>query len=92
MEGEEYMKVPYKHFPPDIQQRYNLDKKVTVNGYIFIKIKKGVCGLRQAAILAYNNLKNHLEKHGYTPVDSTVGCGSTKQDVQNFASALTTSV
>ena len=26
MEGEEYMKVPYKHFPPDIRQRYNLDE------------------------------------------------------------------
>ena len=58
MEGNEFMKVPYKHFPPDIRQQYKLDKKVTKTGYIFIKIKKGMYGLKQAAILAYKNLKN----------------------------------
>ena len=26
MEGNEYMKVPYKHFPQDIRDRYGLDK------------------------------------------------------------------
>ena len=58
MEGDEYMKVPYKNFPPDIQKRYNLDSKVTESGHVFIRIKKGMYGLKQAAILAYNNMKN----------------------------------
>ena len=73
MQGDEYMKVPYKHFPPDIRQRYKLDDKVTATGYIYIKIKKGMYGLKQAAILAYNNLKANLAQHGYTPVVGTVG-------------------
>ena len=30
-------------------------------------------GLKQAAILAYNNLKKHLAKHDYTPIIGTVG-------------------
>ena len=30
-------------------------------------------GLKQAAILAYNNLKGHLKPFGYTPVIGTVG-------------------
>ncbi len=30
-------------------------------------------GLKQAAILAYNNLKSHLKPFGYTPVIGTVG-------------------
>ena len=30
-------------------------------------------GLKQAAILAYNQLKNNLEKHGYFPIPQTVG-------------------
>ena len=73
MDGEEYMKVKYKYFPEDIRQKYQLDKKVTPDGYIYIKIKKGMYGLRQAAILAYNNLKKNLAQHGYHPIVGTVG-------------------
>ena len=73
MEGDEYMKVPYKHFPQDIRLKYKLDSKVTNNGYIYIKIKKGMYGLKQAAILAYDQLRKNLEKHGYTPIAGTVG-------------------
>ena len=67
-EGNEYMKVPYKHFPPDICKQYNLDTKLTASGHIFIKIKKGMYGLKQAAVLAYNQLKKHLGTHGYHPI------------------------
>ena len=73
MEGEEYMKVQYKHFPEDIRKRYNLESKVTDNGYIYVKIKKGMYGLKQAAILAYNELKKNLKKFGYHPITGTVG-------------------
>ena len=73
MEGNKFMKVPYKHFLPDLRQRYKLDEKVTETGYIFIKIKKGMYGLKQAAILAYDNLKKNLTKHDYTPIIGTVG-------------------
>ena len=73
MEGEEYMKVQYKHFPQDIRDRYGLDQKVTPSGHIFIKIKKGMYGLKQAAVLAYEHLKEHLGKHGYHPIRETVG-------------------
>ena len=30
-------------------------------------------GLKQAALLAYNNLKDSLEPHGYSPIVGTVG-------------------
>ena len=73
MQRPEYMKVHYKHIPADIRQRYNLDKKVTASGHIYIKIKKGMYGLKQAAILAYQHLKSTLEPYGYYPVTGTVG-------------------
>ena len=73
MEGDEYMKVPYKHFPPDIRERYNLDFKVTVSGHIFIKVKNGMYGLKQAAILAYDNMKKHLATHKYHQIIGTTG-------------------
>ena len=73
MEGDEYMKVQYKHFPEDIRKQYNLDKKVTMSGHIYIKIKKGMHGLKQAAILAYEELKQNLAQYGYAPIKCTVG-------------------
>ena len=52
----EYMKVEYKYIPHDIIEQYNLQDKVTTCGYIYIHIKKkGMYGLKQAAILAYEN-------------------------------------
>ena len=38
MDQPEYMKVSYKHIPPNIRTGYNLNAKVTTNGYIYIKI------------------------------------------------------
>ena len=73
MNREEFMRVHLKHFPSDIINRYQLKAKATNDGYIYIRIKKGMYGLKQAAILAYTHLKNGLEPHGYQPVQGTVG-------------------
>ena len=73
MDQPEYMRVKYKYFPADIRKRYQLDNIVTVDGYIYIRINKGMYGLKQAALLAYNNLKRCLAPHGYAPVPGTVG-------------------
>ena len=69
----EYMRVPFRHFPADIVRRYNLTNIVTKNGYIFIKIKKGMYGLKQAAVLAYNEFVKKLTPFGYFPIDTTNG-------------------
>ena len=42
MKNPEYMRVKYKYIPIDIRLRYNLDAKVTPDGYIYIKFKR-VC-------------------------------------------------
>ena len=73
MDRNEYMRVKLKYFPADIISRYNLMTLVAADGYIYIKIKKGMYGLKQAALLAYRNLKQHLAPHGYYPVIGTVG-------------------
>ena len=73
MDWPEYMKVLYKHFPAEKKQKYNLHTKVTSNNYIYIRIEKGIYGLKQAAILAYDNLQRRLKPFGYTPVTGTVG-------------------
>ena len=73
MSRPEYMKLHYRHIPDDIRKRYNLDSLKADDGYIYVKIKKGMYGLKQAAILAFQQLKDLLEPHGYIPVPHTIG-------------------
>ena len=73
MEGDEYMRVKYKHIPEDIRIRYNLKTKVTKDDYVFIRIEKDMYGLKQDALLAYNNPKKNLAQDGYSTIIGTVG-------------------
>ena len=73
MDLPEYMKVPYSHFPQEIKDQYNLQDKVTSDGFIYIRINKDMYGLKQAAIMAYQHIKRNLEPHGYYPVVGTTG-------------------
>jgi hypothetical protein len=73
MKNPEFMRIKYKYFPEAIRQQYNLDRLVTPEGYIYIRIKKGMYGLKQAALLAYQHLVNQLAPHGYHPCPYTTG-------------------
>ena len=66
MDTSEYMQITYKYFREDIRIRYNLEEKIS-RGYIYVKIKWGMYGLKQAAILAYEHLVKHLKTRGYYP-------------------------
>ena len=72
MHQPEFMKIPTKYIPPDMISKYNLQTKIK-NGYVYCKIKKGIYGLKQAVLLAYNFLKQNLEPHGYFPIPHTTG-------------------
>jgi hypothetical protein len=73
MEKPEYIKIKYKYLPADIRLTYKLDTTLAPNGYIYIKIQKGMYGLKQAAVLAYDNLVKLLAPHGYSPCPNTTG-------------------
>jgi hypothetical protein len=73
MERPEYMKIPISNIPDDIIEKYNLKSKVSIDGFVFIKIKKGMYGLKQAALLAFDHLVNCLKPFGYEPVAHSVG-------------------
>ena len=85
MLNPEYMKISYKYFPQDIRDKYELDDIVS-NGYIYCKIKKGMYGLKQASLLAYNFLKEKLAPHGYHPIPHTIGLW--KHDVRPITFCL----
>ena len=73
MNRNEYMRVPIRFIPEDIRQQYNIDNIVSDDGYVYVCIEKGMYGLKNAAILAYDNLKTQLKKYGYYPIEGTVG-------------------
>ena len=72
MQRAEYMKIQYKYFPLAIRLAYNLNQLVTAQGWVYIKIVKGMYGLKQAARIAYDLLKTRLAKHGYTPCTENI--------------------
>ena len=73
MKSAEYMKIKWKYLPQDIRDKYNLQEKLAADGYVYVKIKKGMYGLKQAAILAYDLLVKNLTKSGYSPIPNTIG-------------------
>jgi hypothetical protein len=58
------MKMPLQLIPNDITKHYKLRKK-TVDGYVYMEIRKGMYGLPQACILANKLLKLCLARHSY---------------------------
>ena len=72
MKGPEFMRVPVHMIPEEIMQLYNLFDKV-VDGYVYVKICKGMYGLPQAERIANEQLKDKLAPFGFHPCDTTSG-------------------
>jgi hypothetical protein len=70
----QYMRVHRKYIPDEVYQEYNLtDQHFDSNGYAYMEIRKGMYGLKEAAVLAYDQLCAHLQPFGYYPVTHTPG-------------------
>ena len=67
MKDPEFMRIHKKYLTNEIKKEYNTDKFVSSDGFIYCKIKRGMYGLKQAARLAYDLLKERLAPHGYEP-------------------------
>ena len=52
MEIYEYMRVKITDIPDDIIHQYNLQKKVTKDGYVYDEVRKGMYGLPQVGFLS----------------------------------------
>ena len=83
------MRIHSKYLPPDIRDRYEIEGLVSADGYVNIKIIKGVYGLKQEAIIAYNQLVSHMDPQGYYPVPFKTGLWAHKT-IKTFAYVLVT--
>ena len=72
MDRPEYMRMPMKIIPPEIVEKYDLTK-IESDGWIYIKIVKGMYGLPQAGKIANDLLQKRLKKAGYHQCQYTPG-------------------
>jgi hypothetical protein len=68
----EYMKMLLSCFPEEIIQKYNLNA-LAVDGWVYIEIRKGMYGLKQAGLLSNQLLQTRLAPFGYYPARHTPG-------------------
>jgi hypothetical protein len=68
----EYMKILLSHFPLEIIQKYNLNA-LAVDIWVYIEVRKGMYGLKQAVLLANQSLQTSLNPFGYYPARHTPG-------------------
>ena len=67
------MRIPLKIIPQDGIDAYELTALVDEQGWIYMPINKGIYGLKEAGILANQELVKHMAPFGYNPVQHTPG-------------------
>ena len=70
MEVYEYMRLQLDVIPKEVVAQYDLHK-LAVDGWVYLEIRKGMPGLKQAGKIANDRLAKHLLKYGYAPTSRT---------------------
>jgi hypothetical protein len=68
----EYMKMLLSRFPEELVDKYNLGA-LSVDGWVYIEIRKGMYRLKHAGLLANQLLQTRLAPFGYNPARHTPG-------------------
>ena len=64
MDRPEFMRLPFKILPQEIIEHYKLNEKEN-DGWVYVKITRGMYGLPHAGLMANKQLKQRLGKAGY---------------------------
>ena len=67
------MRISLKIIPQEIIDTYNLITLVDNQGWIYMRIKKGMYGVKKSRIIAKQELVKHMAAFGYHPVQYTPG-------------------
>ena len=67
------MRIPLNIIPQEIIDVHNLAKLVENQGWIYMRIEKVIYGLKQAGMMANQELVKHMAPFGYHPVQHTPG-------------------
>ena len=66
-----YAKMHKSFIPQKFIDTYGLEDSFDADNYIFVEIRRGMYGLKQAGKIAHDQLKSFLEPHRYSPTFST---------------------
>ena len=73
MERPEFMRLKLADMPDDVVTHYQLHDKATPDGYVYVRIQKGMYGLPQAGLIAQELLERRLNSKGYRQSQLTPG-------------------
>ena len=73
MKRKKYICILLRLIPREIMDQYRLEDFQEPDGHVYFEVSKGMYGLPQAGIIAYKQLKKHLQPHGYKPSCHTQG-------------------
>ena len=73
MERYEYMRLKLADLPHNVIAHYNLRDKATPDGYVHVKIRRGMYGLPQSEKLAHVLLEKRLNDADYKQSTLTPG-------------------
>jgi hypothetical protein len=67
----QYMRVQQSVIPQEVWDDPRYDIQIAADGYVYLKIRRGMYGLKEAAIVAFNQLVQKLAPVGYKPLPFT---------------------
>ena len=73
MDIPEFMYLKVADIPDSIIKQYNLNNKITKDGYVYVRVSQGMYGLPQAGIIAQQLLEKRLNAQGYSQSTTTPG-------------------
>ena len=80
----EYLRLKLEDIPEEVIVEYNLREKATLDGYVYVEVKKAMYGLPQAGLLAQELLEKRLNEHGYTQSEIIPGLWKHKTNSITF--------
>ncbi|KAL7481488.1 hypothetical protein ACHAW6_008828, partial [Cyclotella cf. meneghiniana] len=69
----EYIKLKLNNLPEDVIAYYTLQEKATLEGFVYVEIRKGMYGLPQAGLLVQELLEKRLNEKGFKQSRCTPG-------------------
>jgi len=73
MDYYQYIRVQENVIPKEIWDDPGYEIPISDDGYIYLKIHRGMYGLKEAGIIAFNQLVKKLAPSGYEPMPFTPG-------------------
>jgi hypothetical protein len=73
MDYYQYLRVPPSAIPTEVWDDTRYAITIAADGYVYLEIRRGMYGLKESGIIAFNQLVAKLAPYGYEPAPFTPG-------------------